>query len=120
MAKSAKSKKEAAEATVTRIKASDDNVSKKSKSTAKTDAPKAEKKSEKPAKEKRQRRNPLSSIREYFVGAWKELRQVRWPDRRSTWGMTGALLIFTFMFIVAILLIDYGFSWLFKLIMGTD
>ena len=112
MAKSAKSKKEAAEATVTRIKASDDKVSKKSKSTAKTDAPKAEKKSEKPAKEKRQRRNPLSSIREYFVGAWKELRQVRWPDRATTWKMTIALILFTVFFVIVILLLDALFSYL--------
>ena len=65
------------------------------------------------------RRNPLRAVRGYFVGAWQELRQVRWPDRRSTWAMTGALIAFTVVFVVVILLIDYGFSWLFKLIIGT-
>lgn len=65
------------------------------------------------------RRSPLRAIRSYFVGAWQELRQVRWPDRRSTWAMTGALIAFTVVFVIVILLIDYGFSWLFKLIIGT-
>ena len=65
------------------------------------------------------RRSPLRAIRGYFVGAWQELKQVRWPDRRSTWAMTGALIAFTVVFVVVILLIDYGFSWLFKLIIGT-
>ena len=65
------------------------------------------------------RRNPLRAVRGYFVGAWQELRQVRWPDRRSTWAMTGALIAFTVVFVIVILLIDYGFSWLFKLIIGT-
>jgi preprotein translocase SecE subunit len=53
----------------------------------------------------------------YFKGAWTELRLVRWPDRKSTWSMTGALLAFTIFFIVVILILDYGFSQLFKLIM---
>ena len=61
------------------------------------------------------RRNPLRAVRSYFVGAWQELKQVRWPDRRSTWAMTGAPVVF----VIVILLIDYGFSWLFKLIIGT-
>ena len=65
------------------------------------------------------RRNPLRAVRSYFVGAWQELKQVRWPDRRSTWAMTGALIAFTVVFVIVILLIDYGFSWLFKLIIGT-
>ena len=65
------------------------------------------------------RRNPLRAVRGYFVGAWQELKQVRWPDRRSTWAMTGALIAFTVVFVIVILLIDYGFSWLFKLIIGT-
>lgn len=65
------------------------------------------------------RRNPLRAVRSYFVGAWQELKQVRWPDRRSTWAMTGALIAFTVVFVIIILLIDYGFSWLFKLIIGT-
>ena len=64
-------------------------------------------------------RNPLSAITGYFRGAWQEIKQVRWPDRRSTWGMVGALIVFTAALFLVIILLDYGFAWLFKLIMGT-
>ena len=64
------------------------------------------------------RRSPLKRFVDYFRGAWYELQQVRWPDRRTTWAMTGALLLFTAAFIILIILIDFGFNELFKLIMG--
>lgn len=74
---------------------------------------------------KRSGTNPLrliarifGSIGGYFKGAWYELRQVRWPNRRATWGMTGALLGFTAFFVVFILLIDALFEYLFKLVLG--
>lgn len=70
-------------------------------------------------KNSKSRRNPLSTITGYFRGAWQEIKQVRWPDRRSTWGMVGALIIFTAALFLVIILLDYGFAWLFKLIMGT-
>lgn len=62
--------------------------------------------------------SPLRSAGGYFAGAWYELKQVRWPDRRSTWGMTGALIGFTAFFVVFILLLDALFKYLFKLIIG--
>lgn len=64
------------------------------------------------------RRNFLGPVGRYFAGSWNELRQVRWPDRRSTWSMTGALLAFTTFFVIVILLLDAGFQYLFKLILG--
>jgi preprotein translocase subunit SecE len=60
---------------------------------------------------------PFAALIEYFKGAWYELRQVRWPNRRATWGMTGALLGFTAFFVTFILLIDIFFEYLFKLIL---
>lgn len=54
----------------------------------------------------------------YFTGAWYELKQVRWPTRRATWGMTAALLLFTTFFIVVILLLDALFKYLFQIIIG--
>ncbi len=142
--KSTKGKKE--QPTVTRIKASDNSAPKRTAAVkAKQNAAAgAATKSTPSAKEKpvskakrllggsrksknaasnkkstNSRRNPLRAVRGYFVGAWQELKQVRWPDRRSTWAMTGALIAFTVVFVIVILLIDYGFSWLFKLIIGT-
>ncbi len=96
----------------------------KTTKTAKTTAVTAVKKEADTAKDApRNRRrirakNPFAPFWRYLKGAWYELRQVRWPDRRSTWKMTGALLLFTFFFVVIILLLDAGFSELFKLIMG--
>lgn len=71
-------------------------------------------------KEKRHKRNPLHPIIDYFKGSWYELTQVRWPDRKSSWGMTGALILFTGFFVVVILMFDYVFSQLFKLILGSN
>lgn len=71
------------------------------------------------SKNSKSHRNPLSAITGYFRGAWQEIKQVRWPDRRSTWGMVGALIVFTAALFLVIILLDYGFAWLFKLIMGT-
>lgn len=138
--KSTKGKKN--KPTVTRIKASDSSAPKRAAAVkAKQNAaikstPSAKEKSASKAKKllggsqkstntasskksTSSRRNPLRAVRSYFVGAWQELKQVRWPDRRSTWAMTGALIAFTVVFVIVILLIDYGFSWLFKLIIGT-
>lgn len=57
------------------------------------------------------------SIGGYFKGAWKELRQVRWPDRKSAWGMTMAVILFTGFFVAMIVLLDYVFKLLFELIL---
>jgi preprotein translocase SecE subunit len=50
----------------------------------------------------------------YFSGSWRELRQVRWPNRRATWGLTLAVIAFTLVIVVFILVLDYGFEQLFK------
>lgn len=65
-------------------------------------------------------KNPFARLARYFKGAWQELRQVRWPDRKNTWAMTGALLAFTVFFIVVIVVLDFAFSELFKLILGSN
>jgi len=62
--------------------------------------------------------NPFKAIGDYFVGAWKELRQVRWPNRRATWSLTAAMLLFTAFFVVLILLLDALFKYVFQLILG--
>ena len=59
----------------------------------------------------------LAAIGGYFKGAWKELRQVRWPNRKSTWGLTFAVLLFTAFFFMLITLLDAGFKYLFELIL---
>ena len=59
----------------------------------------------------------LAKIGGYFKGSWTELRQVRWPNRKATWSMTVAVLLFTLFFVVLIVLLDDVFKSLFDLIL---
>ena len=59
----------------------------------------------------------LSAIGGYFKGAWTELRAVRWPTRRATWGLTLAVILFSAFFAVIILLLDIVFKYLFEIIL---
>lgn len=56
----------------------------------------------------------LRAIGGYFVGSWRELKEVRWPTRRATWGLTLAVLVFTAVIAAFILTLDFGFEQLFK------
>jgi preprotein translocase subunit SecE len=56
----------------------------------------------------------LRAIGRYIKGSWEELRQVRWPTRKVTWGQTVAVIGFTVVLVIFILTIDYGFEQLFK------
>lgn len=70
----------------------------------------------KPAKDKKGILKLISKIGGYFKGSWFELRQVRWPDRKATWSLTGAVILFTTLFITLIVLLDAGFKALFNII----
>ncbi len=50
----------------------------------------------------------------YFRNSWKELRQVTWPNRRESWQLTSAVIIFSIIFGVIIALVDYGLDKVFK------
>lgn len=50
----------------------------------------------------------------YFRNSWKELRQVTWPNRRETWQLTLAVIIFSIIFGVIIAVVDYGLDKIFK------
>lgn len=50
----------------------------------------------------------------YFEGAWRELVQVRWPDRTATWSLTLAVIAFSLFFAGIILGLDYVFNELFR------
>ncbi|MDB5187016.1 MAG: secE [Candidatus Saccharibacteria bacterium] len=119
-AKKPAAKQATSQTKVTRITARD---------TEKVAAKKAPAKAEKPSvvKEKKQsnKKNPIKSIAApfvalgiYFKGAWYELQQVTWPNRKATWSLTAALLAFTLFFVVLILLLDALFKYLFELILG--
>jgi preprotein translocase subunit SecE len=107
------SKKAQSTTKVTRIKATDT-----AKPTKKVVVSKKAEKVEKPAKKTSTRANPFTASIGYFKGAWYELRQVRWPNRKATWSLTAAVMAFTAFFVVLILLLDALFKYLFELILG--
>ena len=94
---------------VTRIKASDATPAKAVRSTVK--------KTVKTEKKPRRERKPIGGFFGYFIGAWKELREVRWPNRRATWGLTLAVLAFSGFFVAFILILDAFFKYIFELIL---
>ena len=61
---------------------------------------------------------PFVALFRYIHESWLELRQVRWPNRKATWKMVLAVLVYTAIFAVIIMLLDLFFGWLFKLILG--
>ncbi|MBI3889300.1 preprotein translocase subunit SecE [Candidatus Saccharibacteria bacterium] len=110
------------ESTVTRIKASDtkpaaiNDAPKESIAKAPESTTQKQKKIKKPSAKGIAR--PFVATGRYFAGAWYELKQVRWPTRRATWGLTAAVLLFTAFFIVVVILLDIGFKYLFDLMLG--
>ena len=61
---------------------------------------------------------PFVALFHYLRDSWREIRQVRWPNRKATWKMVLAVLVYTAIFAVIILLLDLFFTWLFNLILG--
>ena len=122
-----KGKSSTSKTTVHRIKATGDAPKKANKSaktkdintkeTIKTTETKISKKPRTVKTAKKSPKNTLSAVGGYFKGAWHELKLVRWPTRSATWAMTVAVLAFTFMFVIVILLLDAGFNWMFEQIL---
>ena len=87
-------------------------------------ADKKAKKAEKRAKKKKSGKKPFILFRSfvalghYLRDSWREIRQVRWPNRKATWKMVLAVLVYTALFILFISLLDLFFTWLFNLILG--
>lgn len=129
-------------AKITRIKASDGPSEKEEKSDAPAITRKKvvvkDKKTEKAKKEKakaaekkissstkKNEKKPFILVRPFvYIGrylrdSWMELRQVRWPNRKTTWKMVLAVVIYSAFFMVLISLLDLFFSWLFGLILGN-
>lgn len=92
---------------VTRIKAGEKKTKK-----AKPTASKAKK--SKIAKTKRQ--NPIRALFSYIKAAFREIRLVKWPNRKETWAMTLAVIVYSLIMIGIVLLLDNIYDWLFKLV----
>ncbi len=61
---------------------------------------------------------PFVYLGRYLRDSWRELRQVRWPNRKATWKMVLAVIIYTALFVVIITLLDMFFSWLFSILLS--
>ena len=57
---------------------------------------------------------PFRKIGGYSHASSQELRQVRWPNRKMTWKLVSAVVIYTVLFSVVIMLLDAGFTLLFN------
>ena len=60
---------------------------------------------------------PFVAFFRYLRDSWREIRQVRWPNRKATWKMVLAVMVYTALFIIIISLLDLFFTWLFSLIL---
>ena len=63
---------------------------------------------------------PFVAFGRYLKESWHELRQVRWPNRKATWKMVLAVLVYTAIFMVLILLLDTFFTWLMGMVLGNN
>ena len=112
-------KEEQAEPTITRKK-----VVVKDKKLEKQNKKEAKKALKKAAKDKAKEKKPFILIRpfvyfgRYLRDSWHELRQVRWPNRKATWKMVLAVIVYTLLFVLIISLLDIFFSWLFSLLLS--
>ncbi len=59
---------------------------------------------------------PFVALGRYLRDSWREIRQVRWPNRKATWKMVLAVFIYTALFVAIISLLDLFFTWLFSMI----
>lgn len=84
-------------------------------------AKKAEKAERKAAKEAEAEKKkvfilfrPFVAIGRYVRDSFREVRQVRWPDRKSTWKMTLSVIVYVVLIAVAIMLLDALFTFVFN------
>ncbi len=59
---------------------------------------------------------PFVRFGRYLRDSWREIRQVRWPNRKATWKMTLAVLVYVALFMIFLTLLDVFFTFIFDLI----
>ncbi len=107
-------KKKASSAKVTtRVVAATDETKKPKQAAKKTATKQPTKETKKKITKKAAGKKPRDN---YFVGAWRELKQVRWPDRKATWGLTMGVILYSIFFFVLVIALDAVFKYLFDLL----
>ena len=81
-------------------------------------AAKAEKKAEKAAAKEGKKVfflfRPFVAIGRYVRNSFREVRQVRWPDRKATWKMTLSVVVYVLLIAAVIMLLDALFTFIFN------
>ena len=61
---------------------------------------------------------PFVYLGRYLRDSWREIRQVRWPNRKATWKMVLAVFVYTLIFGGFLLLLDILFDLIFSKLLG--
>ena len=109
------------------VKTSPKNLKAAKQATDKPSAKQAKDKSKKPMSKPvaiitwpfRMIAKPFIALGRYIKESWHEIRQVRWPNRKTTWKMTGAILAYSALVMAFILLLDALFTFIFNNILGS-
>lgn len=104
-------------ANITKIKAKDSTPAEPKKPKAKKSKSPSEK-SEKPKKKPFLLFRPFVALGTYLRDSWRELRQVRWPNRKTTWKLVLAVFVYTLVFVGFLVLLDIIFDLLFSKLLG--
>ena len=57
---------------------------------------------------------PIRAFFRYLAESWQELKQVRWPNRKMTWKLVFAVVLYTVIFAAFIMVLDELFTLLFN------
>lgn len=63
---------------------------------------------------------PFRAIGRYFRNSFRELRQVRWPNRATTWKITFSVILYVVIIAIAIMLLDVLLTFLFDKLLGGN
>ena len=61
---------------------------------------------------------PFIALGRYLADSWKELRQVRWPNRSTTWKMVAMVIVYTLIFVVLLVVLDVLYEFVFSKILA--
>jgi len=61
---------------------------------------------------------PFAALGHYVHDSWLEIRQVKWPNRKATWGLVGSIFIYSAFFIILVMLLDALFNFIFSKVIG--
>ena len=62
---------------------------------------------------------PFATIGRYIKESFQEVRQVRWPDRKSTWKMTISVILYVLLVAAIIMLLDAFFTFIFSQLLSN-